>query len=395
MTQVNPSRDASRLNPRSGARGRTGLSAPASVAGVVLLLMALTSCKPSAAQAEEAVQAYQGKSAPVTTEQLVPKMKGGEGYGQKYTFNAEYGERGRMYFSLTITNLGWGDHKMEAKGNLSLDGKKFSWKKSLDDDDWKYTKSPFTITAGPASLSGEPTRLVMSAKSGKDEFEATFTPIANPWRPRDGQIRFGPDKKINDYTVFPLMKVATRVRFDGGEWQEIEGYGYGTHSWSELAVYETARWLYEFRGISGDRTVYIRELNSTDEFGRKRVPYLLVTKGDQVLIESFDFQFTPTELLTDNEHENRYQVPESFTLLGADANEPDKRKFRGNVKKKNLRKRDDVLKSMGAATRAIVSRFSKPVLYDYDADYLIEVKNGDQTERIEGVGRYEVTWLNK
>lgn len=369
---------------------------PRYAALLALFLGVFTSCsKPGDAHADEAVQAWQGTSGPVQTRHLVPQMKKGEGYGQKYTFNAEYGERGRMYFSLTISNLGWGDHKMEAKGNFTLDGQKFEWKKDLDDDEWKYKADPLSVEAGPARLSGEPTRLVLTAKSGSSEFEATLTPIAQPWRPRDGQVRFGPDKKINDYTVFPLMKVATRVRFNGGDWQEVEGIGFGTHSWSELAVYETARWTYEFRGIVGDRTVYIRELYTPTEFGNRRVPYLLVTKGDQVLIESFDFQFTPTETFTDGAHDNRYQVPESFTLLGKDANDPAGRQFRGNVKKNKLRKRNDVLKSMNAAVRAIVSRVSKPVTYDYDADFLIEVKVGEQTERIEGVGRYEVTHLNK
>lgn len=375
-------------------RRRARLSLPRSAWGIIFLF-ALTSCsKPKPAQADDAVRAWQGSQAAVETRHLVPQMKDGSGYGQKYTFNAEYGERGRLYFSMTISNLGIGNHKMEAKGNLRLDDKTISWKKDLKAKDWHFKAAPFQVEAGPAKISGEPTRLVFEVKNSDGEFEVTFTPIAMPWRPRDGQIQFGPERKINDYTVFPLSKVQTRVRFKGGDWQEVEGYGYGTHSWSELAVYETARWVSEFRGIAGDRTVYIREIYTADDFGRQRVPYLLITRGDEVLLESFDFQMNPTEILTDSEHENRYQVPESFTLLGADASRPE-RKFRANMKKNKLRKRDDILKSMNFAVRAVVSRFSKPVLYDYDTDFLVEVMVGGETETISGVGRYEVTHLNK
>ncbi|MCA9538791.1 MAG: hypothetical protein KC620_07880 [Myxococcales bacterium] len=363
--------------------------AVAALAALAALALALT----ATAQAAEPVRAWQGARTVVKDKHLIPAMKDGEGYGDKYTFNADFGDRGSFYFSLTISNLGLGDHKMEAKGRLSVDGKEMRWDKDLDEDDWSYAKDKLLIKAGPATLSGTPDALRFQVDAGGNALDFTFTPIARAWRPRNGQVQFGKDRKVSDYTVFPLMTAKGKFKI-GGDWQEIEGRGYGTRSWSEMAVYEQSRWALDMRGIEGDTTVYMREIGTTDEYGAIRVPYLLITKGDQVLVESFDYQFKPTEMMTDDKHENAYRVPEGFTLAGKDAEAKDVQ-FRGKVTKKKLLARKDPLGEMNAALRAVAERYSKPVRYEYEVDYLIEVKTANGVERIGGTGRYEVYHLNK
>lgn len=346
------------------------------------------------ASAAEPVKAYSGPSAPVTVQHLTPAMKDGEGYGEKYTFNADFEGGGDFYFSMTIGNLGFGDHKMEAKGRMTINGKSYRWKKNLDDDEWKTNKKAFDIKAGPARISGTPDKLVLSARAKGADIELTYTPIAKAWRPRNGQIAWGDDREKSDYTVFPLMKVEGRYKLSGGDWQPLAGTGYGSHSWSELAPYETTRWTMELRGIDGETTIYMREIGATSDYGRARIPYLLVTKGGEVLIESFDYQLEPTATMVDKKHDNKYVVPETFVIVGKDANDQS-RLVRGKVTKKTLRKRNEPLKKMNAAMRAVASQYSEPVSYDYDVDYAFEVKIGDRTERLQGVGRYEVYHLNK
>lgn len=358
-----------------------------------LPILALAALSVPAVASADTVKAWQGSRKAVTVEHLRPAMKGGEGYGDKYTFNADFEGGDSFYFSMTISNLGFGDGKMEAKGRLTVGGENFLWKKNLDDDEWKSAKTGFSITAGPASISGTPQSLVMTAKAKGADVELTFTPIANPWRPRDGRVRWG-DEGVSDFTVFPLMRVEGRYKKKGGEWTALAGTGHGTHSWSTIAPYESSRWTMELRGIDGDKTIYMRELGAAEDFGHARVAYVLVTRGAEVLFESFDYQMTPTSVMTDTKHDNRYKVPEAFTLVGKDASDAN-RLLRGKVTKKKLRKRREPLEKMNAAIRAVASQYSEPVVYDYDVDVLVEVKVGEETTRIQTVGRYEVNHLNK
>lgn len=358
-----------------------------------LLLAGLVATAPLAAQAVEPVKGFIGSRVNVKTKHLLPHLGKDEGYGEKYTFNADFGDRGSMYFSMTISNLGVGDHKMEAKGRLTVDGKTFKWKKKLDDDEWSHTKAPFKITAGPATLSGTPENLVFTAKNGADTLNLTFTPIGRAWRPKNGKIQFGKDRNAADFTVFPLMQVKGTATV-GGAAVNLEGTGFGSHSWADIAVYDQARWTREFRGIDGDKTVYMRELYTDPDYGNQLIRYILITQGKNILVESYDYVTKATETMTDSKHDNRYQVPESFQLQGFD-DEEKTRQFRGVVKKKKLRKREDMLKKMSAAVRLVAARYSKPVRYDYDSDFNIEAKVPEGVIKLSGVGRYEVYHWNK
>ncbi|MEE2787008.1 MAG: hypothetical protein VX589_06685 [Myxococcota bacterium] len=358
------------------------------------ILVIIGLCLSGVAYGAESLRAWQGGRTVVKAKHLIPAMKGGEGYGEKYTFDANFGDRGSMYFSLAITNLGFGDHKMEAKGRLTVDGQSFKWKKKMDRDEWSFDRDKFSINAGPAKVSGTPERLVFVAKSGDNEVELVMTPIARAWRPNNGQIQFGKSRSVTDYTVFPLMKAEVRYRMKGGEPQTVTGHGYGTRTWSELAVYDQVRWNLEFRAIEGDKTIYIRQLGPAAKYDGKRIGYVLVTDGGKILVESFDFTLTPTQLMTDDDHENRYKVPESFTVMGKDA-EQSTTLFRGKFQKKTMISRKDLLASLNSAVRMLAKRYSKPVKYTYTTDYLFEIKTADSVERLAGDGRYEVYHWNK
>ncbi len=347
------------------------------------------------AAAAEPVRPWGGPRTVVKTKHLKPAMKDSDEYWDKYTFNGDFGDRGSFYFSIGIANLGVGDHKLEAKSRLSVDGHKFEWKHETEKDGWKNAGGEtFQIDVKNAQVSGTPERLVFKNEVGGDAFEVVFTPIARAWRPRGGQVQFGKDSKAFDVTVFPLSKVEARYRQNGGEWKTIEGKGWGSHTWGDEMMYSQARWTLDFHAQQGEYGIYMRELGLNDEYGGLRIPYLLIVKGSEVLIESFDYQFNPTALMTDEKHENKYRVPESFTLQGKDA-EDGSRMFRAAIKKSKLEKRKDYLEQMGGLKAAVVGRYSKPVLYDYLVDFTFEVKSGAETQQIKGSGTYEVNHLNK
>jgi len=359
-------------------------------AGLLVVLLA-------APALAETARSWTGPRVVVKAKHLAPAMKKSSDYWDKYTFNADFGARGSFYYSLAIGDALSDDRKLEAKGRLTVDGKTFSWRNDFKEGAWSHTLGEqIEIKAGKAVMSGTPDKLRFVNEQDGGAVELEFTPIARAWRPRQGQAMFGSDNKAYDVTLFPLMKVTGRFKHAGGDWQNIEGRGQGSHVWGEMAPHEAYRWTMEMRGISGDTTVYLRELGASEAFGGVRIPYLLVTKGDKVLVESFDYQLTPTEVFTDEKHDNKYKVPTSFQLVGKDADDAQVQ-FRGAVKQKKLNKRKDYLADLGAMKAAVASRFAKPVLYDYEIDLTLEVKTAGGVERITMSGddtRYEVNWLN-
>ena len=345
------------------------------------------------------VKPWQGARVVVRSKHLVPAMKSSSDYWDKYPFNADL-PNGKFYVSLAVGDALSDDKKLESKGHFVSADTDFSWKNDFKEGQWSFTSGePMNITAGKATMEGTPQAVTFKNETDGGAYELTFTPIANAWRPKAGQVQYGVDNHPYDVTLFPLMKVSGKYKRPGGEWQNVEGRGYGSHVWGDLAPYSMNRWTLEFRGISGDYSIYMRELGTTDTYGQTRIPFLLITKGSQILVESYDYSFTPTDVFTDEKHENKYKVPKSFTLAGNDAENPNIQ-FRASIKEKKLNKRKDYLADLGAVKAAVAGRFAKPVLYDYDTDFTFEVKTASGVETIKVApggdnGRLEINWLNQ
>lgn len=369
---------------------------PAALVTVAALALAFAA---GPAAAADPLKPWSGSRAVVKTKHLVPALRKEGDYWDKYTFNATF-PNGKFYVSLAVGDALSDDKKLESKGHFKAAETDFSWKNDIKEGQWSHTTGEaVSIVAGKAEMAGTPQSIVFKNETDGGAYELTFTPIAQPWRPRGGQVLFGADKSPYDVTLFPLMKVVGKYKRPGGEWQNVEGRGFGSHVWGDLAPYDMNRWTLEFRAISGDCTVYMRELNTTEDYDNVRVPFLLITKGNEILLESFDYTFTATETFKDEKHDNKYEVPTAFTLQGFD--DTDKtRQFRAVVKQTKLNKRKDYLADLGAFKAAVAGRFAKPVLYDYDTEFTFEVKTATGLETIKvapggEAGRLEINWLNK
>lgn len=343
------------------------------------------------------IKVWQGARSVVKTRHLAPAMKSSGDYWDKYTFNADF-PNGSFYFSYAIGDAVTDAKKMESKGRLTVDKNTWSWRNDFKEGNWSHTSGePMSITAGKAVMSGTAQEIKFTGETDGVQFELVYTPIANAWRPKAGQVLYGTENKAYDVTIFPRMKVVGKYKAAGGDWVALEGTGNGSHVWGELAPYDTNRWTMEFHTDSGEYAIYMRELGATSDYGQTRIPYLLITKGNQVLLESFDYTMTPTEVFTDEAHENKYKVPVSFQLQGrdADANGP---QFRAVVKKKKLHKRKDYLAEMGGIKAAVAATKAKPVLYDFEVDFTFEVKTATGVEQIKTGPKdahLEVNWLNQ
>ena len=155
---------------------------------------------PISSQAKPSAIGFQHAGEPLSIQQIIPHLVSNENYVEKYTFNAKLtdssGVGGQLYFSISINNIGAGDHKLHAKGTLEIGDERFTWNsKKSSEEEWKSQKNALAIKAGGVSLSGDLSQLLFKVNGRKQSFELEFKPTISPWRPHHGGVQFEASKR--------------------------------------------------------------------------------------------------------------------------------------------------------------------------------------------------------
>jgi hypothetical protein len=335
----------------------------------------------------------------VRDQHLIPHVSDAGSYGEKYTFDADFGDRGRFYFSMQISNIGVGDEKMTARGSVTIDGEKIRWSFKRDEGKWKYNKKKLDIRGGSAKLSGtvQALRFQSRSKSKKAEIDFVFTPIAQPWRPPQGGLRFGASHRT-EYNLFPLSSVKGVVRFKDRPDVELSGLGWGTHTWSHLGPHEQSTSATQFRGLDlpNQKTLYMREIQVGGDYAPQSLSYVLMTSGAQLLFQGFGFKKTVKKSFTDKKHPNRYKVAEDFSITARDIKHPDVTLEATFSAKKRTHHRNPI-SSYSWILRKLIEQASKPMEYAYQMNFKAQVSGGSNGAAvIEGTsGKYEINHFNK
>ena len=335
---------------------------------------------------------------PFKLAELAPRASSNEGYGEKYTFDAEVntetGEQGTFYFSMMITNLGSGDQKMTAKGRLTVGERSWKWSFKREEGKWRSSASPLSIVAGGATLSEEAGALSFNVKRKDFTLKAKMTPLASPWQPKGGGLKL--KSASARYHVLPLTTFSATLtpQEESASAVEVSGFGWGSHSASELSPYEFMRSSSKLRAIDlpHKRTLYWRTLHLTSDYGSAQRSYLIITEGERVLFEGIDINPEITKHFKDKKGYG-YVVPEGFVINATHVSQPGVT-LKGTIKTlKRTRRRDPVAK-LGWAKRMVVKRFSKPMEYNYDVAYDLTL-SGPNARSLKGEARYEMYHFNK
>ena len=335
----------------------------------------------------------------VRDQHLIPHVSDAGNYGEKYTFDADFGERGRFYFSMQISNIGMGDEKMTARGSVTIDGERIPWSFKRDEGEWKYNKKKLDIRAGSAKISGtvKALRFQSRSKSKKAQIDFVFTPIAQPWRPPQGGIRFGGSQRT-EYNLFPLSSVKGVVRVKGRPDLELRGLGWGTHTWSHLGPHEQSTSASQFRGLDlpNQKTLYMREIQVGGDYARQSLSYVIMTSGAELLFQGFGFKKRVKKSFTDKKHPNRYKVAEDFTITAQDIKRPDVTLEAIFSAKKRTHHRNPI-SSYSWLLRKLIEQASKPMEYAYQMNFEAKVSGGSNGAAvIKGTsGKYEINHFNK
>lgn len=328
---------------------------------------------------------------------LAPQRSSKENYGEKYTFDAELsgpnGERGNLYLSLMITNLGSGDHKMTSKGRLTFNGVTKKWNQKLSAKNWKSKAQPLLIEAGQVTVREEGEALTLSLKNRQLNFTLSFTELAHTWQPKGGGLKLG--EQVTRMQLIPLAKVQGAVHFeDQPSPVNVTGKGWGSHSASVLGPHEQNLWSSKIRAvdITLDQTLYLRTMRLTEDYGAQQLSFVILTQGDQLLFEGTGFTLAVSEAFTDKK-EYDYRVPLAFSIDVPHASDP-KLRLKGDFKTLKRTRRRNPIAKRSWAERLILERFVKPMEYGYDLKYSLSLQ-GSAQQSFSGKATYEVFHFNQ
>ncbi|MCK5811676.1 MAG: hypothetical protein KAG94_02145 [Clostridiales bacterium] len=154
---------------------------------------------------------------------------------------------------------------------------------NLSKNTFTSSKKSCDVKIGPNWVKGDLKTYTLHAKVEDIIADLTFNGIVPPFRPRDGKIFFG---DINHYfgwvAPIPYGTVSGTLTYNG-KTHKVTGSGYHDHNWGNLALPSVQDHWYWGRAQFDDYTIIFVEQITRKKFGSKKLPVLMLAKGDKIL----------------------------------------------------------------------------------------------------------------
>jgi len=352
---------------------------------LIVLLMIFGGSASASAQSSKAPSWGPQGNTP-TSSSFIPKLKSGEAYSERYTFNIPLDGGGEVYLDFTVSNLGWGDNKGATSVRVKLPGQKtYTYRKELDADEWAMDRKSFNIRMGKSTVQANGNGYSLRHE-GNMSFELKLENVVPSWKPGSGKI------DVNDETfqlalMSPKARVSGRIKVDG-QWQPVSSAnGMGDWSMSTIAPYDLAQRFSRFRADEGDYAVVWREIQTVEDLGGKSVVWVLVTKGDTIVFASANATLVTSGFVHDDKSD--YDVPRTFQITAREGENRISLKVRGGKMKVR-----DLLAEYGAVARTIAGTKTSPFQFNSDAAFTLKLNTVEGETSVSGRGPLGIDILN-
>ncbi len=279
----------------------------------------------------------------------------------------------QIFLHFGITNAGPGSFMGAIESTvIDTDGRIHFDKTQLSAKEIKYEKDRLKVDFGGKHLvEGTPDRFVFRSQGEKIGFDLSFVPEAPGVVLGGGKTAFDAEaKEFYELRILsPRAKVAGTLTVDG-KTSQVEGLGYGDHSWQNYPPHKMADRLFSLRSFGAEEAMSLLVFVAP---GGTLIPSLVVAKGQEIVLATHKIELAQSDFVDDDEIK-AYKVPTKLALKGA-AGGPD---LRGQVKFGKRLQRQDAVKDFNFFQRTLIKMFvAKPILYRYDADFVLEWKSGD------------------
>ncbi|HQG49591.1 MAG TPA: hypothetical protein PK373_10925 [Sedimentisphaerales bacterium] len=341
---------------------------------------------------------FQPGSSEVTIQDVLPhfdapESRGNEFYSEWWSFVFTMDDGYWAYVQFLVSNLGSGDGNVTVRAQLRLpDDQEFSEKTELNAEQWSWARDRFEITFGDNSLAGPLDALVIKVKNASFEAEYRLKNLVPPWKPGTGRAQYGasPSRYFQFTVMAPIAQMEGTVRVAGEDKaRTVKGIVHADHSLTTIGMQEQAKRNMRFRSINPKSTLLITDIEPPSIYGTERIQYaVLWADGKKV------FETTRLDIKYGNDYVDPkkagYACPRLIEIGAKDGDQT----ARIVLKMDKLTGREDFLETANAATRFVVSKFAKPMMYDFDGRFAAEIKSGGKATRYGEKGRYYYTIVN-
>jgi predicted secreted hydrolase len=132
---------------------------------------------------------------------------------------------------------------------------------------------------------------VLHAETEALSADLTFTGLVPPWRPGAGKSYFGDPRRDGATCPYfawlpaiPYGTVTGTLVYDG-QAHTVQGIGYHDHNWGNVALASVLNhWVWGRAHLDGYTLIFVEQI-AVRKYGSARLPVILLTKGNQVLVE--------------------------------------------------------------------------------------------------------------
>lgn len=320
-------------------------------------------------------------------------LDGVEDYIEYWTHAFSFKSGHALFVRFLVTNLGPGDNKGAVQGHLiTPEGRVHSFIDG-ERDGSKYSYSTGSLgfsLRGRHSLSGDGSSFQM--KLGNDEGDTislNWTNAVPGYSP--GKLVFGAAKQsyLNFSVMSPKATVTATINA-GGQSVSTEGVGYADHWHTNYAQHESTSAWYTLVGFAGDYSFNLTNVVGSKKFGKKRLPFLAIAKGGELVATSNRVGFSLSAMKKDPKR--GYRVPNRYRVTYKDKKSGDS--LVATIKVRKRLQRYDIIAGLSPLERFIVERLTKPVQYRFSTEIRLKGKVGGQDVDVTGEGLAEVVHVN-
>jgi len=309
-------------------------------------------------------------------------MSTADGALEYWDFVARFEQGHRLVARVLVTNEGPGDHTAVGVGHLVLpDGEVVEFRNGRLEGRWSIAPDRRSLRIGSTRLDFTGASPVLEYDNDRRgiEIRLRFRAAAPARFPSSGE---DPDYRV-DLLDLSAPVDATILLPGMAAPLALAGRGALTHTWMDESEPRLVLRRFDFASLASDPSLYLRDVESPEG---KHHRWLIVERGDAVLIESSDFVIALEGPKGDAR--SRYPVPSRLRFSGTG--------FSGEVRLDHQLLEHDPLGDLPQPFRFLLSFATRPrrVWTDSPFSLRVDAAPGRGASLVDGNGITSVTYLN-